>query len=150
MKRSLTWVMGCALVAGMVGVALAQFARPEDAIKYRQSVMFLIGQHFGRIGAVVQGRVPFEQQAVAQNADLVATLERLPWEAFMIAGTDSGSALRSTAFTDQDGFKAAIEDAGAEIAKLAEAAAAGDPDAVRAQFGAVGKSCKACHDKYRR
>jgi cytochrome c556 len=150
MKRSLTLVIGCVLVVGMVGAALAQFARSEDAIKYRQSVMFLIGQHFGRIGAVVQGKVPFEQQAVAQNADLVATLARLPWEAFMIAGTDSGSALKSTAFTDQDGFKAAAEDAGAEIAKLAEAAAAGDPDAIRAQFGTVAQSCRACHGKYRR
>lgn len=38
--------------------ALAQFAKPEDAIKYRKSSLFVMGQHFGRIGAMAQGRVP--------------------------------------------------------------------------------------------
>ena len=31
----------------------AQFQKPEDAAKYRQSVMTVMGNHFGRIGAMV-------------------------------------------------------------------------------------------------
>ncbi|MDZ4356943.1 MAG: cytochrome c, partial [Variovorax sp.] len=38
--------------------AAAQFAKPEDAIKYRQSALFVMGQHFGRLGAMANGRVP--------------------------------------------------------------------------------------------
>ncbi len=33
--------------------ASAQFQKPEDAAKYRQSVMTVMGNHFGRIGAMV-------------------------------------------------------------------------------------------------
>ena len=40
------------LVAIALGGAYAQFAKPEYAIKYRKSVMFLIAQHFGRMGAI--------------------------------------------------------------------------------------------------
>lgn len=149
MKRWLIiGVCGVCLV-GMLGVAMAQFARPEDAVRYRQSIMFLIGQHFGRIAVVVQGREAYEPQVVARNAELVATFAQLPWEAFMVPGTDSGTGLRATAFSDHEGFKAAAESAGAEIAKLAEVAAAGELDPIRTQFGVVGQSCKACHDKYR-
>jgi cytochrome c556 len=34
-----------------------------------------------------------------------------------------------------------------EADKLAEAAATGDVDAVKDQFGKVSKTCKSCHDK---
>ena len=43
--------------------AAAQFAKPEDAIKYRQGALFVMGQHFGRIGAMANGRVPFDAKA---------------------------------------------------------------------------------------
>jgi cytochrome c556 len=35
----------------------AQFAKPEDAVKYRQGALFVMAQHFGRIGAMANGRV---------------------------------------------------------------------------------------------
>ncbi len=35
--------------------AAAQFEKAEDAIKYRQSALFVMGQHFGRIGAMANG-----------------------------------------------------------------------------------------------
>jgi cytochrome c556 len=37
----------------------------------------------------------------------------------------------------------------AELAKLAAVAKGGDLSAIKTQFGAVGASCKACHDAYR-
>ncbi|MBR9980928.1 MAG: cytochrome c [Desulfatitalea sp.] len=149
MKRLLIVVVCGVCVASLLGVAAAQFARTEDAVRYRQSTMFLIGQHFGRIGEVVQGRKDFEPAAVAKNADLVATFARLPWDAFMVPGSDSGTQMRGAALSDSDGFKAAAANSEKETAKLAEVAAAGNLDAIRAQFGVVGQSCKACHDKYR-
>ena len=149
MKRWLAWVVCCAVLVGLTGESTAQFARTEDAIKYRQSVMFLIGQHFGRIAAVVQGREAYDKASLENNAVLVATFAQLPWDAFMVPGSDSGTAMRSAALTDQAGFKTAGERSGDEIEKLARVAADGDLDAIRAQFGAVGQSCKACHDAYR-
>ena len=40
------------------GFAFAQFQKPEDAIKYRQSVFTVLGNSFGKISAVVKGEVP--------------------------------------------------------------------------------------------
>ena len=48
----------CAAMAVMATTPTqAQFAKPEDAIKYRQSAMFLMNTHVGRIFAMANGRV---------------------------------------------------------------------------------------------
>jgi cytochrome c556 len=60
------------------------FGRPicqtgKDAVKYRQSAMFLQSTHFGRIAAMANGRVPYDKAAVNANAELVAMVSQLPW-----------------------------------------------------------------------
>lgn len=150
MQKLLRWGVCGLFVVGIFGVAYAQFAKPEDAIAYRKAAMTLMGQHFGRIGAVVQGKMAYDKGVVAKNAELVATLATLPWEAFMTAGTDKGEThMKPEALKDQEGFKVGGNAIQAETAKLAQVAAAGDLEAIKTQFGAVGKSCKGCHEKYR-
>ena len=46
---------------GLTGNVSAQFSRPEDAIKYRKSVMLIIAHHFGRLGDMVKGVETYEQ-----------------------------------------------------------------------------------------
>ncbi len=150
MKKVLRWSVCALFVAGIFSVAYAQFAKPEQAIEYRQGVMLVMAHHFGRIGAVVQDKVPFDKASVAKDAELVATLATLPWEAFMVPGAEKGKThLKAEALKDKEGFKAAADATMAETAKLAQVAAAGELDAIKTQFGAVGKSCKDCHEKYR-
>ena len=50
-------LLAVATVIGLASAlpASAQFQKPEDAIKYRQSAMFVMGNHMGRLGAMVQG-----------------------------------------------------------------------------------------------
>jgi cytochrome c556 len=150
MKQLFKWGVSGVLVAALFGVAYAQFAKPEEAIAYRQSVMILIGQHFGRIGAMVQGKKPFDPKEAQQNAALVATLSTLPLEALLTEGADKGKThLKSSALKEKEAFKAAFDASAAETAKLAQTAASGDLEAIKAQFGAVAKTCKGCHEKYR-
>jgi len=149
MKRFLTWGLGMLIVGLLAGVALAQFARTEDAITYRQAVMSVIGTHFSRMGAVVRGEQPFTKEAFEQNASLVATLIDQPWDAFMMSGGDKGSRLKPEALTQKDKFMQLAKASETEIVKLAESAKAGDLNAIKSQFGAAGASCKACHDDYR-
>ncbi len=146
-KRTLVLVL--VLVMAGAAVAFAQFARTEDAIEYRQAVMFLIGQHFSRMGAMVKGEVPFDKAGFAANAAVVENLSPLPWEAFTVPGSDKGSKMKTEALAEKDKFAAAAKTAQAEIAKLAAVAKAGEIGAIKAQFGETGKSCKACHDAYR-
>lgn len=129
--------------------AAAQFAKAEDAIKYRQSSLFVMGQHFGRIGAMANGRVPFDAQVAAANADTVAALAKLPWAGFA-AGTDKGnSKAKAEIWAEQAKFKDLSDKMVAETAKLQVAAKTGSIDNIKTAFGAAAASCKACHDAYR-
>jgi cytochrome c556 len=150
MIKCIKAVVWGAVWVGIIGMAYAQFAKPEDAIEYRQAAMVLLGQHFSRIGAMVMGKQTYDPKEVEKNAALVETFAKLPWEAFLVPGTDKGDTkLKPTAFKDQQDFKALAANTEMETAKLAKLAASGDMSAVKAQFGQVGKSCKACHEEYR-
>lgn len=130
--------------------AAAQFAKPEDAIKYRQSALFVMGQHFGRIGAMANGRIPFDANAAAANAEIVASMAKLPWAAFG-PGTDKGAPTKAEAaiWTEAAKFKEHSDKLLAESTKLAAAAKTGNLDTLKASFGATAGTCKACHDAFR-
>jgi cytochrome c556 len=122
--------------------ASAQFAKPEDAIKYRKAALSVMGTHFGRLGAMAQGRVPF-------NADLVASMAKLPWSAFA-EGTDAGDTKAKPEIWKQSAkFKEAADKLQAESIKLATAAHSGKEDAFKAAFTATAGTCKSCHDDFR-
>ena len=130
--------------------AAAQFQKPEDAIKYRQGAFTVMANHVGRIGAMAQGKAPFDAKAAAESADIVATLAKLPFAAFG-EGTDKGMPNRAKPeiWKDAAKFKSASEAMIAEIGKLDAAAKSGNLEAIKTAMGGVGKSCKACHDDFR-
>jgi len=148
-NRILSWGLSVGLIGLIAGAALAQFAKTEDAIKYRQSVMFLVGQHFSRMGAVVKGEQPYNKEAFEKNAVLVDSLYRLSLDAFMVPGSDKGSGMKADVLAQKDKFTQMHNATAAELAKLAAVAKGGDLNAIKPQFGAAGASCKACHDAYR-
>lgn len=56
---------------------------------------------------------------------------------------------KANIWTDWDGFKAAMEKSDAAAADLVAAAETGDRSATLAALGAMGKTCKGCHEEYR-
>ena len=129
--------------------AFAQFAKPEDAIKYRKASFSVMGTHFGRLGAMAQGKVPFDAKAAAENADIVASLAKLPWAAF-VDGSDTGDTKAKPEIWKQSAkFKEAADKLQAESTKLAAAARSGKEDAFKAAFTATAGTCKSCHDDFR-
>jgi len=143
------------LIAAVLGLATAlpasaQFQKPEDAIKYRQSVMFLMNTHVGRLNAMAQGRVAFDAKAAAGDAAVVSTLSMLPFAGYP-AGSDKGAPNRARPeiWSDAANFKASGEKTQAEVVKLDAAAKSGNLDALKGAVGAVGGACKACHDDFR-
>lgn len=130
-------------------LASAQFAKPEDAIKYRKNALFVMQQHFARVGAMASGRVPFDAKVAADNAAIAESMSRLPWAAFG-EGTDKGDTkAKPEIWMEQAKFKAASEKMQAEMSKLAAATKTGNLDSVKAAFQATSGSCKACHDDFR-
>jgi cytochrome c556 len=145
-------MFAAATVTGLMTAlpAAAQFAKPEDAVKYRKSGMFLMNNHLGRVGAMVNGRVPWDAKAVEANAEIATMMSKIPFAAF-VEGTDKGDTkAKPEIWTEMDKFRAASSTMQEEMAKLNAAAKTGNQDAIKAQFGKVAQSCKACHDNYRK
>jgi cytochrome c556 len=141
-------VFGAAICLAFSTFAFAQFQKPEDAIKYRQSVFTVMSNSMGKIGAVVKGEAPYNKDDVAKNAAVIATLSSLPWQAFG-PGTEGGKA-QSDVWSDNAKFKAASEKMQLAVADLNKAAQSGDLDSVKKAFGAAGGSCKNCHDDFKK
>ena len=130
--------------------AQAQFAKPEDAIKYRKAGFNVMGAHFGRLGAMANGRAPYDAKAAQENAEIVSVMAKLPWTAFG-EGTDKGDTrAKPEIWKESAKFKDAADKMQAEIAKLNTAARAGNIDALKVAFGPAAASCKACHDAFRK
>ncbi|MBG6075713.1 cytochrome c [Polaromonas sp. CG_9.11] len=134
----------------MAAPVAAQFAKPEDAVKYRQSALSVMGTHFGRLGAMANGKVPFDAKVAEENAHLVAVMARLPWVGFG-PGTDKDprSKAMSEVWTEQAKFKIAGDKMVAEADKLAAATKTGNLDALKTSFAATADTCKSCHDTFR-
>lgn len=149
MKMTLPFVLATLLAAAALPAA-AQFQKTEDAIEYRQGAFFVMGQHFGRIGAMANGKAPFDAKAAADNAEIVATLAKLPWAAFG-EGTDKGhnTKAKPEIWKEQDKFKAAASKMQDETGKLLVAAKTGDLAQLKTAFGSTAQTCKACHDDFR-
>jgi len=129
---------------------MAQFAKPEDAVKYRQSAMFVMQQNFGRVAAMAQGKAPFDAKVAADSAAVAEYMSKLPWAAF-VAGSDKAGNTKAKpeVWSDSAKFNAAAEKMQGEMTKFSAAAKTGSLDNIKAALGGVGGSCKACHDDFR-
>ena len=130
------------------GVAFAQFQSAEKAIAYRQGVFTVMGNHFGRINAVVKGEAPYNKDEVAKNAAIVAMLSTLPWQAFG-PGTEGGKA-QPAVWSDNAKFKAAADKMQLAVVDLNKATQSGDLESIKKAFGAAGATCKGCHDDFKK
>jgi cytochrome c556 len=148
-NRVLTRAALFAVILGSCGHAAAQsqFETVEDAVRYRQAAFTLIGEHMGRVGNELRAARP-DPQKLRASADFIAALSTVPWEAFGAdTATGKGSRARPTIWKERVRFDELAENMRADARKMS--AAAGDVAALRAQFGNLAKTCKACHDGYK-
>ena len=150
MNRSLSSILIAAAALVTALPAAAQFAKPEDAIKYRKGAFTVMATHFGRVAGMAQGKIPFDAKVAAQNAEVATVMSTLPFAAFG-PGTDKGETrAKPEIWAEMDKFNAGAKKMQDEMAKLNVAAKSGNLDAIKAAAGDVGKTCKGCHDEYRK
>ena len=142
-----------ALLAGLAltswSASAQRFAKPEDAIKYRKASFVVTAAHFGRIGAMAQGKAPFDAKVAAESADVVANLSKLPWAGFG-EGTGLGETKAKPEIWKQGAkFKEAADKFQQEAVKLQAAAKGGKEADIKAAFTATAGTCKGCHDDFR-
>jgi len=155
MKRTLLNGLSIAVVSGLLisPIANSQDAKMiESAVKYRQGAFSMIGWHIGPLGAMAKGEMDFDAAVFAANAQAIADLAKYPENAFPEGSSSDSVETRAKPeiWSDADGFGEkleALKTASSELATVS--AGASSFDDVKAAFGALGKSCKGCHDDYR-
>ena len=147
-KKVLMGAIALAIGAGVSLQASAQ-VKPETLVKQRQAVMTLQGKYFGPIGAMVQGKMPWDAAVVARNAGYLEALSKMPWDGFQPATAEvKDTNAKPEIYKEFEKFRAESQKLETEMAKLAAAARSGDQNAVKTAFGEVGKACKSCHDDF--
>jgi len=137
-------------LAGVAGVAQAQQNRAAQQIKYRQAVYTVLGTQFGIMGAMAQGRAPWDAKAFATAADRAAFISSVAPDTFP-AGSEAGAPTKAKPelWKNSEEFGRMMRDLQDKTRALAAAAKGGDQNAAKAALGAAGQTCKACHDKYK-
>jgi len=138
------------IAVAALGVAEAQQNRAAQQIKYRQAAYTILGTQFGIMGAMAQGRAPWDAKAFATAAERAAFIATVTPDTFP-AGSESGAPTKAKPeiWRNEAEFGRMINDLQAKTAALATAAKGGNADAAKAALGAAGQTCKACHDKYK-
>jgi len=142
------------LAALMAGSTLTQAeVKVSDAVEYRQGIYKAVRWNFGPMGDMVKGKQEFNADEFSRRAANLAALSKMPLEGFVAGsynGTYSGSTDALPAIEkDWETFAGIMSDFETNAAALAEAASAGDMDAIRPAFMSVAKTCKSCHDKFK-
>jgi cytochrome c556 len=147
MKRVLMLAgLALALASGSV---LAQ-VKPDVLVKQRQSGMTLIAKYWGPIAGMASGKVsPYNADVVARNATYLENLSQMPWDGFHESTKGENTKALPAVWTDSAKFQDLANRLQAETAKLGVVARARDEAGVKAQWGAVGKTCGACHESFR-
>ena len=149
-------VIAATLAVGLSSAALAQvIGKAEDQIRWRQSAYQTMAWNMGRIKANIEGT--YNKDQVVQAANVIQAIAMSGMGALYQPSTNSGKGWHETNVKPEF-FKPESKDelgkiAGAyvkEAKEMAAVAANGDAAAVKAQFGKLGESCKACHDKFRK
>jgi len=143
-------LMTTAVLLAVALPASAQFSKPEDAIRYRQSAYVIMGHQMGQIFTQLKADKP-DIAGIQRSAAIVDFVSQLPGAGY-VPGSEKGgnppTRAKAEAFTDPK-----VREVGRamrqEVVKLVDVSKAGDVAAIRTQFQATVKSCDNCHDNYR-
>ena len=145
------------VAAGLAAGATSAFSgEAEDkAIKARQSMMQLLAFNLGSLGAMVKGEMEYDAEKAGKYAADLKAVAALSQTGMWPEGTameDEG--MKGKTWAKKDAWttypevtkknEALVE----ATAKMAEAAGGG-VDAMKGAIGAVGASCKGCHESFR-
>ena len=149
--KSVLKSVSVAIVSGVIGLSAAQATEPDDAIKYRQALMEVVGGHTGAFFAILQGKVD-QPEALAYHAQGLANASAYVLSAFEQNTAGQGNAeteSKDNIWSDWEGFAEDVAAFEAAATALAAAVDAGDMAAIGPAAGALGAACQDCHNDFR-
>lgn len=147
----MTRPLAVALAACLLAPAAVADEGEVPLLEYREEVFHGLGAHMGATAMIVKGEVDRPAADVAGHAKAMAAIGSFLTTMFPKgSGPEMGETRALPAiWTDAAGFEKAATTFTEAATKLAAVAETGDMDAIKAQFGAVGKSCGGCHKQFR-
>ena len=137
-------------VLSLSPLAFSHLDENEFHQSYRQSYFALLGANFGPIGAMVKGEMPWNQEQLQGFADDMNAVASLNLLRGFPEGSDKGTTrAQPEIWENSEDFAQKHSDMQSAVKELASVVEGGDRAAIAQQVGAVGQTCKACHDEYK-
>jgi cytochrome c556 len=140
-----------ALAAALVSpLALSHFDDKQVNQSYRQSWFTLLAMNFGPMGSMAKGEMPWDDEALKGYARELEAVANLNLMRGFAEGSEQGTTrAKPEIWQNKADFESKLEDLRKASAALNAMAGNGDRKAIAEQIGAVGKTCKSCHDEYK-
>jgi len=145
-KKSIKSILGITIMAATLGLAACSSPTHPD-VKARQDIMKNYGDSMKVMGGMVKEPNTFDASVFQEQAAFLAEESKNPWSHFVDAEAVGNA--KEEVWSNNADFIARSEDFQQASAELNMAAStATKASDIEAAFGAVGKSCKSCHDDY--
>ena len=132
------------------GMALAH-SGATGIVKHRMDLMKSIAEQMKTVGKMIKGEDDYDADQVANAARIIVDhAEKVP-EMFPEGSVGAPSEALPAIWQDWETFLQLTADMKQQASDLLAAAEnASDVDGIRPQFAAVGKTCSACHEDFRK
>lgn len=140
------------LLCVRLGVAVAHetHSKAEQANSYRHGLYGAIAWNFAPLGAMAQGKAPFDKADAATRAARVAALAEMLPEAFPEGSAIKGqSEAKAAIWEHRAEFDALLKKFIMKSAALSEGAKTADLEKLKTLVGDTRAVCKECHDKFK-
>lgn len=150
-------------VAVIIGTAILStsivFAEPAKSAKqakavveYRQAILKLVKSNVGALGAMNKGAIPFNAQTIQTNSFRLEQLSLMLEDYFTTdtTGFDVETEALDKIWANKADFNDKITALTAAASNLNKVAKAGETSQFKPAIGQVFKSCKGCHDNYKK
>ena len=132
--------------------AFAQNA--EDIIKYRINIMKSLGNHISIIAANLKGKVSINEDILPHSQSMLLTLSSINIEKIFPINTQASDSPKTKSldsiWVEKELFQKSMLQSIEKTKDLVKAAESGNNQNIAKSLGALGKSCGACHDKFRK
>jgi len=140
------------VLIGATQLSLAQSPTPaEKSIEYRQALYKVVAGNFGPLAQSAQGKLELSPAAARKHADRLAAIADFTRDAYPDISREGKTKAKAGIWTERAEFEKLLDDFNSAARALAAvtAKAGASPEDFKAAVGAVGNSCKGCHDKFR-